>query len=228
MKISSMGTRRNVVLARDDGAIKGIVSEQPHAEAAWRGERLRGRCGRGRRCRGFLPRSSEPCSDFLSHLPACMVALARGTERAIAIMRPRVSSATATALAPGVFITTMPRRVAASASMLSTPTPARPMMRSFGRGFRSWRRPARRSGRRGRRHRRGLRGRPRHLVGGDDCQPGSYLKMARVAGETFLRGRSSRVLLSEQGTGCRVEGTGLKGRSTEHRLQARRPSGQRT
>jgi len=36
-----------------------------------------------------------------------------------------VSSATATAFAPGVFITTMPRRVAASASILSTPTPAR-------------------------------------------------------------------------------------------------------
>ena len=25
-----------------------------------------------------LPRSSEPCRDFFSHLPACMVALARG------------------------------------------------------------------------------------------------------------------------------------------------------
>ena len=48
------------------------------------------------------------------------------------IMRPRVSSATATALAPGVFMTTMPRRVASAASMLSTPTPARPMMRSLG------------------------------------------------------------------------------------------------
>ena len=47
-------------------------------------------------------------------------------------MRPMVSSATATAFAPGVFMTTMPRRVAASASMLSTPTPARPMTRSLG------------------------------------------------------------------------------------------------
>ena len=38
-----------------------------------------------------------------------------------------VSSATATEFPPGVFITTTPFRVAASTSMLSTPTPARPM-----------------------------------------------------------------------------------------------------
>ena len=37
-----------------------------------------------------------------------MVALARGMARAMAIIRPSVSSATATALAPGVFMTTMP------------------------------------------------------------------------------------------------------------------------
>ena len=43
-----------------------------------------------------------------------------------------VNSATATAFAPGVFITTTPRRVAASASILSTPTPARPTTRSLG------------------------------------------------------------------------------------------------
>ena len=35
------------------------------------------------------------------------------------------------ALAPGVFMTTMPLRVAASVSTLSTPTPARPITRSF-------------------------------------------------------------------------------------------------
>jgi hypothetical protein len=33
-------------------------------------------------------------------------------------------------LPPGVFITAMPRRVAASTSMLSTPIPARPMTRN--------------------------------------------------------------------------------------------------
>ena len=61
-----------------------------------------------------------------------MVAFAAGTLRASAIIWQMVSSATATAFAPGVFITTMPRRVAASASMLSTPTPARPITRSLG------------------------------------------------------------------------------------------------
>ena len=45
------------------------------------------------------------------------------------IISPSVSSATATALAPGVFMTTMPLWVAASVSMLSTPTPARPITR---------------------------------------------------------------------------------------------------
>ncbi len=79
-----------------------------------------------------FPRSSTPCSDFFSHLPACMLPLAAGICRASASIRPIVSSATAIAFAPGVFITTMPRRVAASASMLSTPTPARPITRSFG------------------------------------------------------------------------------------------------
>src|SRR5579871_697637 len=46
-------------------------------------------------------------------------------------MRARVCSATATALAPGVFITAIPALVAASRSMLSTPTPARPITRSL-------------------------------------------------------------------------------------------------
>jgi hypothetical protein len=57
-----------------------------------------------------LPRSSSPAAISCPTCLACMVALARGMERAIEIMRPRVSSATATALAPGVFMTTMPRR----------------------------------------------------------------------------------------------------------------------
>ena len=79
-----------------------------------------------------LPRSSLPCRDFFSHLPACSSVLARGSWRPRASMRPMVSSATAMALAPGVFITTIPRLVAASASILSTPTPARPITRNLG------------------------------------------------------------------------------------------------
>ena len=82
-----------------------------------------------------LPRNSAPCNDFFSHLPACSAELARGSWRASASINPIVNSATAMAFAPGVFITTMPRRVAASASMLSTPTPARPITRNFGRSF---------------------------------------------------------------------------------------------
>ena len=79
-----------------------------------------------------LPRSSVPCSDFFSHLPACVVESARGRCRASASISASVCSATAMALPPGVFITAMPRLVAASRSMLSTPTPARPITRSFG------------------------------------------------------------------------------------------------
>ena len=57
---------------------------------------------------------------------------APGTERASERMKASVCSATATALPPGVFITTTPRAVAASQSTLSTPTPARPTTRSLG------------------------------------------------------------------------------------------------
>src|SRR5262245_15975271 len=42
-----------------------------------------------------------------------------------------VCSAVLTVLPPGVFMTTMPRRVAAATSMLSTPTPARTTARSL-------------------------------------------------------------------------------------------------
>ena len=51
--------------------------------------------------------------------------------RARAISRVMVCSAVLTVLPPGVFMTTMPLRVAAATSMLSTPTPARTMARSL-------------------------------------------------------------------------------------------------
>jgi hypothetical protein len=47
-------------------------------------------------------------------------------------MSPIASSATLTLLAPGAFITTMPRALAAATSTLSTPVPARAITRSFG------------------------------------------------------------------------------------------------
>src|ERR1017187_7375970 len=49
-----------------------------------------------------LPRSSMPCRLFFSHLPACMVAFAAGSFRASASISAMVSSATATAFAPGI------------------------------------------------------------------------------------------------------------------------------
>ena len=51
--------------------------------------------------------------------------------RARAIISAMVCSAALTVLPPGVFMTTMPLRVAAATSMLSTPTPARAMARSL-------------------------------------------------------------------------------------------------
>src|SRR6266852_4439213 len=65
------------------------------------------------------------------HTLAMMLAMARPIGRAIANIIAKVCSATAIAFAPGVFMTAMPCRVAASRSMLSTPTPARPITRSL-------------------------------------------------------------------------------------------------
>ena len=53
-----------------------------------------------------------------------------GDRRERARMRAKVCSAVLRVLPVGVFITTMPCRVAASLSMLSVPTPARAMARS--------------------------------------------------------------------------------------------------
>ena len=64
--------------------------------------------------------------DF-SHLPAWVEALAWGICRASAIIMAMACSAVVMELPNGVFITTMPRAVAAAMSTLSTPMPARPM-----------------------------------------------------------------------------------------------------
>ena len=60
-----------------------------------------------------------------SHLPDLRLSLALGTFRASESKSAIVCSAVEIVFPPGVFITTMPRRVAAATSMLSTPTPAR-------------------------------------------------------------------------------------------------------
>ncbi len=79
-----------------------------------------------------LPRSSLPRNFFFSHFPAFVEVLACGTDRAMESIRANVCSATDIAFPPGVFITRTPAWVAAGRSTLSTPTPARPITRSFG------------------------------------------------------------------------------------------------
>ena len=64
-----------------------------------------------------------PVSFFLSHTPRFMVASAAGTARASDSIKASACSATLTLLAPGAFMTTMPRAVAAGTSTLSTPVP---------------------------------------------------------------------------------------------------------
>ena len=86
-----------------------------------------------------LPASCVPTNLLRSHLPAFMMASAAGTWRASASISAMVCSAAETVLPPGVFMTTMPLRVAAGTSMLSTPTPARTIARSLP-GFSSTRR----------------------------------------------------------------------------------------
>ena len=79
-----------------------------------------------------LPRSSMPVSFFLSHTPRFIVASAAGTDRASDSISASACSATLTLLAPGAFMTTIPRALAAGTSTLSTPVPARAITRRFG------------------------------------------------------------------------------------------------
>ena len=60
-----------------------------------------------------------------------MDALAAAVLRAVASMSAMVCSAADTTLESGALHTMMPRSVAASRSMLSTPTPARPIILSL-------------------------------------------------------------------------------------------------
>ncbi len=66
-----------------------------------------------------------------SHWPAFMEAVACGMWRASEMSSAMACSAVVMLLPPGVFITTMPRAVAAGTSTLSTPMPARPITRSL-------------------------------------------------------------------------------------------------
>ena len=78
-----------------------------------------------------LPKISTPMKRFFSHLPACVEASASGIWRASASISEMACSAVVIELPNGVFITMMPRAVAAGMSTLSTPMPARPITFRF-------------------------------------------------------------------------------------------------
>ena len=81
-------------------------------------------CGPGQRPSVFS-RISSPRKLFLSQTPCFIEGVCRGNLRASASSCAIVSSATLMLLAPGAFMTTMPRALAAATSTLSTPVPAR-------------------------------------------------------------------------------------------------------
>ena len=78
-----------------------------------------------------LPKISTPRNLFFSHLPARVEASASGICRASASISVMACSAVVIELPNGVFITMMPRAVAAGISTLSTPMPARPITFRF-------------------------------------------------------------------------------------------------
>ena len=78
-----------------------------------------------------LPVISTPMKRFFSHLPAWVEASASGICRASASISAIACSAVVIELPNGVFITMMPRAVAAGMSTLSTPMPARPITLRF-------------------------------------------------------------------------------------------------
>ena len=78
-----------------------------------------------------LPVSSTPMKRDFSHLPAWVERSAAGNWRASANIIAMACSAVVIELPKGVFMTTMPRWVAAGTSILSTPMPARPITLSF-------------------------------------------------------------------------------------------------
>ena len=78
-----------------------------------------------------LPNSSLPMKSGRRHWPACMEALASGMWRAAASRSAIVCSAAEMTFEFGALHTMTPRSEAASMSMLSTVTPARPMIFRF-------------------------------------------------------------------------------------------------
>ena len=118
-------------LAEALGGDEGVVGDDAHLSPS----------ARRATCWPIRPKPSTP-SVFsaeldpapLRALPAALdssAACACGMLRASATSRPIVCSAAETMFDSGAFATTIPRRVAASTSTLSTPTPARPITFRF-------------------------------------------------------------------------------------------------
>ena len=78
-----------------------------------------------------FPINSTPVYFLRFHSPFWVVSFATAIWRAIASIIPIVCSVAAVVLPPGELITIMPRFVASGTSILSTPTPARPMIFRF-------------------------------------------------------------------------------------------------
>jgi len=78
-----------------------------------------------------LLKISFPMNLFFSHFPFFMEAVAWGILRASDNIMEMACSPVVMVLPPGVFMTTIPRLLAARMSTLSRPTPARPMTLRF-------------------------------------------------------------------------------------------------
>ena len=122
--------------ARGSGRPRRTGRRRSRASAARaHGARPAGRSGRSRgRRASSRPARRRPTSSAPSG-PSTSAAWACGMLRASAKSRPIVCSAAETMFDSGAFATTIPRRVAASTSTLSTPTPARPITFRLRRGL---------------------------------------------------------------------------------------------
>ena len=112
-----------------------VVGDDAHAEPERHDARLAVPIRPSPRTPSVLPASSIPVKRSRSQAPAVSAACACGTFRASARRSAIACSAAESTVDSAAFATTMPRRVAASTSTLSTPTPARPI--TFSRPARS-------------------------------------------------------------------------------------------
>ena len=117
-------------LAEALGGDERVVGDDAHLQA----ERAAGTCWPIRpkpSTPSVFSASSIPPHSERSQRPSLSAACACGMLRASATSSPIVCSAAETTFDSGAFATTIPRRVAASTSTLSTPTPARPITFRF-------------------------------------------------------------------------------------------------